>query len=139
MSDGTETDGASTVHPPIVQPVKAKFSAGMLAAVAVVAIVLGFAGGVVSHAVFPASQGKMGVSGKQGPVGETGSQGPPGSAATVSTSNLGVCWNTTYGSDGLGNDFVQSISMESPSLVSGTQSCPSGSFVGVTAQAPSNG
>ena len=62
----------------------------------IAALVLGFAGGLASHALFPAQQGPAGASGKegkQGPVGQAGPAGAPGDAANINLSTIGYCVN----------------------------------------------
>jgi hypothetical protein len=105
---------------------------GMLVGVGVLALVLGLVGGVVSHALFPAPAGAVGAVGRQGPVGETGPAGPVGPATNVDTSKLGFCVNVTYANNG-GASWVSGVTIETPTVQSGTQSCPTGSFVPVTA------
>jgi len=93
-------------------------------------LVLGFAGGLASHALFPAKQGPPGLAGKQGkqgPVGQAGPQGPAGDAANINLSNIGYCVNVNYV---YGGDvtYVSGVSISSPVLTDGTQSCPNGTF-----------
>jgi hypothetical protein len=92
----------------------------MLLAVAGIAIVLGFVGGLASHAAFPA------------PAGPTG---PAGSSGAVPTGNLGYCFNVSYFTDNAGTTsytWVSGVTLVSPTLQSGTQSCPTGTFIPLT-------
>jgi hypothetical protein len=96
----------------------------------VAALVLGFAGGLASHALFPSKQGPAGTQGKegkQGPVGEAGPAGPAGNAANIDLSNIGYCVNVNYVYSGTVT-YVSGVSISSPILTNGTQSCPNGTF-----------
>lgn len=90
-------------------------------------LVLGFAGGLASHAMFPSKQGPAGVEGKQGPAGEAGPQGAAGDAANINLSNIGYCVNVDYVYSG-NVTYVSGVSISSPVLTNGTQSCPTGTF-----------
>ncbi len=96
-----------------------------LAAFAVVGAVLGFAGGVTSHAIFPAKAGA------QGPAGEAGPSGPAGPAGTsTDLGNVGYCFNyTTFDNQTTNESYVNSVSLTAPVNTNGTLSCPNGTFV----------
>ena len=98
----------------------------------VAVLVLGFAGGITSQALFPAKQGPtghQGEQGKQGPVGETGPAGPAGNAANINLSGIGYCFGYNTFSDATTNyTWVTSVSLYAPTDTNGTQSCPTGSF-----------
>ena len=101
-------------------------------------LVLGFAGGLASHALFPSKQGPAGAQGKegkQGPVGEAGPAGPAGNAANINLSTIGYCVNVDNVYSG-GVSYVQDVSLYAPTLTNGTQSCPTGTF---TPLQPTNG
>jgi hypothetical protein len=105
-----------------------------LAGVAVVAVVLGLAGGVISHAMFPVHNGHNGHNGAAGPQGNAGEAGPAGPAGTpgadTNLSTIGYCFNTGYTNDPYSNySYVSSVSLSAPTDVNGTQTCPNGSFV----------
>jgi hypothetical protein len=120
-----------------VQPTKqaARVGVGMLVGVAVTALLLGFVGGMASHALFPAKAGAVGpqgLVGQAGPAGRPGLAGPAGPAANIDTTKLGYCLNVTYSSSG-STSWVSGVSLQPPTIQSGTQSCPVGSFVPITA------
>jgi hypothetical protein len=94
-----------------------------------VGLALVFAGTFLSHAIYPAAAGPRGDTGASGLPGPTG---PPGS--TASDSNLGVCVSTTMDPT---FSWVVSVSVTTPVLTDGTQSCPTGSFVSVLPAASS--
>jgi hypothetical protein len=110
-----------------------QFSVPMLCATIIVVLVLGFAGGMVARAVFPAKQGERGAvgkTGKQGPVGQAGPIGPTGPAANVNLSALGLCFGyNTFNDTTTNYTWVTSVQLYTPTVTNGTQSCPSGSFV----------
>jgi hypothetical protein len=93
----------------------------------IAALALGFAGGLASHALFPAQQGAAGATGKQGAVGQTGAAGPAGSAANINLSNIGYCVSVDNVYSGT-LSYVQDLSIYAPTLTNGTQSCPTGTF-----------
>jgi hypothetical protein len=105
--------------------------------VGILAIVLGFVGGIASHAIFPQNQGPEGKQGIAGKAGATGPIGPTGPAANVDLSKLGVCVNVTYFTDnaGFGTSYtwVNGVSIYTPTSTNGTQSCPTGMFTPVAA------
>jgi hypothetical protein len=107
----------------------------IIAAVAV--LVLGFVGGIVSHAAFPASKGATGPTGKQGPVGQAGPTGPAGNAANLNLSNIGYCINVQYQFGSV--SYVNSVDITAPVLTNGTQSCPNGTFTPLQPTTPSQG
>jgi hypothetical protein len=95
-------------------------------------LVLGFAGGLASHALFPSKQGPAGAQGKegkQGAVGEAGPAGPAGNAANINLSSIGYCFGYNTFADTTDNyTWVTSVSLYAPTDTNGTQSCPSGTF-----------
>ena len=101
---------------------------GMLVGIAVAAVALGFLGGIVSHALFPAQAGAQGKQGKAGEPGKAGEQGPPGSAANINLAALGVCFVENTNPTGA---WVTSVYLSTPVITNGTQSCPQGTFVPV--------
>jgi hypothetical protein len=129
-----ETD--SYVTAPTRRPKrKLWIAAGLLGAA-----IFGFAGGVASHAIFPAHNGKPGVAGAAGVAGVAGVQGPVGQAGPAGPAGppgkstdlgiVGYCLNVQYeNSPTLNISYVSSVSLDSPVLVNGTQTCPNGSFV----------
>ena len=97
---------------------------------AIIAIVLGFGGGLASRALFPAKQGKtglQGIAGKPGPPGNQGATGPAGSAANLDLSRFGYCVNIQYGNSGTVS-YVSSVEISDPIDNDGTLSCPSGTY-----------
>jgi hypothetical protein len=100
-------------------------------AVAAVALLLGFVGGLASHAIFPPKQG---ASGAQGPVGQTGATGPAGSAASVDLSKIGLCVNVTTADSGV--YYVSGVSIFAPTDNAGTLSCPFGQYVNLEPTLP---
>ena len=98
----------------------------MLFAVAGIAIVLGFVGGLVSHAIFPQKagpQGKQGLAGERGPAGPAG---PTGSAGSLDVANLGYCVDVTYYTDDTDTEnftWVSGVTLSAPTIQAGTQSC----------------
>jgi hypothetical protein len=138
MAQVSDTEETAVVEQTPVAPKEEGMRVGVVwvAVFSLMALVLGLVGGIVSHAMFPAPAGAVG---KQGPVGQTGPAGPAGSAGTASsvdTSTLGYCFNVNYTTQA-GTSWVSSVTLASPTLQSGTQSCPTGSFVPIAAQ-PSN-
>lgn len=139
MTDTTEpTTGEVPAQPAPIYMQRPKriiqFSVPMLCATIIVVLVLGFAGGMVARAVFPAKQGAIGhtgKTGKQGPVGQAGPIGPTGPAANVNLSALGLCFST--GSYSFADTTIPALleyaNLYTPTNTNGTQSCPSGSFV----------
>jgi hypothetical protein len=132
MTDPTiPTPPTAAPYPPDFSPpapkrvVQLGIPALIIAAVAV--LVLGFVGGVVSHAVFPAQKGATGAAGKQGQVGQTGPTGPAGNAANINLSNIGYCINFQYQYGGTVS-YISSADISPPVLTNGTQSCPNGTF-----------
>jgi hypothetical protein len=106
-------------------------------AVAVVAVVCGFAGAALYHTAFPA-RGPAGVTGPPGPSGAVGPQGeagPPGQAASVDLSKVGVCYNApTFTANGMfgansTNEWVTSVYLYAPTDTGGVLSCGSGTYV----------
>lgn len=128
MVDSENSNSVNQGHvvaPPPSQQQGIRVGVGMLAVGALLAVILGFLGGVVSHSLFPAPAGAQG---KQGEPGRPGVPGPPGSAANVNLSTLGVCFQENFDST---SSVVTSVSIYSPTITNGTQSCPSGTFVPV--------
>ena len=102
----------------------------LIALTAIIAIVLGFGGGLASRALFPAKQGKIGpqgVAGKPGPPGNQGATGPAGSAANLDLSRFGYCVNIQYGTSNTVT-YVSSVGISDPIDNDGTLSCPSGTY-----------
>jgi hypothetical protein len=142
-TQSTPTFGATETAPATgPTPPKARLLGLSLAAVSMVillALALGFVGGLASHVLFPAPQGPQGETGAAGVPGKAGAigpAGPAGPAANVDLSSLGVCVNVTYADSGV--SYVSGVSISAPVLTGGTQSCPNGTFTPVTAQ-PSTG
>jgi hypothetical protein len=135
VSDTQEIPATEQVEPVELEKRRGvQIGIGWAAFFGVIALVLGLVGGIASHALFPAPAGAVG---KQGPVGQAGPAGPAGTASAVDTSNLGYCFNVQYYTDNTGSSsftWVSSVNLASPTLQSGTQSCPSGTFVPITAQ-----
>jgi hypothetical protein len=119
----------STDAPIVAEPTAKKLHLGRwLGGVAIVGAVLGFAGGITSHALFPAHNGKPGAQGPVGQAGPAGPSGPAGSSTDLGTT--GYCFNTSYfDNQTYGIDYINSVSLTSPVDVNGTQTCPSGTFV----------
>jgi hypothetical protein len=100
---------------------------------AVIAILLGFGGGLVSRAIFPAKQGKIGLQGIAGKPGAPGKQGIPGlagstgSVANIDLSKFGYCVNVQYGTSGTVT-YVSGVDISPPVDNDGALSCPSGTY-----------
>lgn len=100
-----------------------------LAAFAIVAVLLGFSGALVSHAIFPPAAGKAGAVGAQGAVGQAGPSGPAGPAgSSTDLGTVGYCFNASYTSNS-GASWVSGVSLYAPTNTNGTLSCPTGTFV----------
>jgi len=105
---------------------------GMLIAIGFAAVLLGFLGGIASHALLPASAGAHGKQGQKGDKGNAGQQGIPGSDAVANLSALGVCYDVTYGKDNNADSTsVMGVYLSTPTVTNGTQSCQSGQFLPV--------
>ena len=134
MTDTTETQPTPTyaehAMPPAVEPAPPRagllgLSLAALSVVVLLALVLGFVGGLASHALFPAPQGprgETGAAGVPGKAGATGPAGPAGPAANVDLASLGVCVNVTYGDSGV--SYVSGVSISAPVITGGTQQPP---------------
>ena len=132
----TETIPATPSPTPASQPEKRGITIGVgsLAIVGVLALLLGFAGGIVSHAIFPAKTGATGAAGKQGPAGEAGPAGQTGPPANINLSQLGYCVDVSYFNDTTDSfTWVSGVSIYAPTVTNGTQSCPSGTFTPIEA------
>ena len=144
MSATSDTTGEiPIVQPtPVIAPApqRSLTTGWVIAIVAVVALVLGVAGGVLSHAMFPAAAGAKGATGAPGKAGAAGPVGPTGSAANVDLSKLGVCVNVTYNYSGV--SYVSGVDVSTPTETNGSaESCPNGTFTPVQAAptpAPTN-
>jgi hypothetical protein len=135
MSDTDTTDESTTEAPVATAPPAKKLHLWRwLAGFTIVGAVLGFAGGLTSHALFPVHNGKngaAGVPGAQGPAGEQGPKGPAGAAGkSTDLGIVGYCLNVQYqNSPTLNISYVSSVALDSPVVVNSTQTCPNGSFV----------
>jgi hypothetical protein len=87
--------------------------------------------GVAAAASSPGPQGAQGPEGPQGPAGAAGATGAAGSSPT----NLGVCVSqTTYTNYNYSppQTFITNVSVTTPVLANGVESCPVGNFVSIT-------
>jgi hypothetical protein len=90
---------------------------GLVLVVSLLALVLGFVGGIAAHAVFPAEKGSPGL------------QGPPGksvSAASLNLGAIGLCVSSDTDT-ATGDLYYETIS--DPTDNDGSLSCSSGTFV----------
>ena len=134
----TEQQQAQSPYPvrPTQRPKRVmEFGIAALSIGIIAVLVLGFAGGLASQALFPAKQGPAGVPGKQGhqgqqgQVGQAGPAGPPGNAANINLSNIGYCFAyNTFNDTTDSYTWVTSVSLYAPTDTNGTQSCPTGTF-----------
>src|ERR1035437_342213 len=86
------------------------------------ALMLGFGGGLASHAAFPAPAGAAGPSGV---VGRAGALRP---AANIDLRKIGLCVWTEYAFSG-SVGYVNGVSIFPPTNNGGTLSCPYGTYV----------
>jgi len=109
----------------------------------VLAALLGAVAGFAASGLHPGPRGHQGAAGiagaastVRGPVGAPGITGPAGPAgAAASTTNLGVCESTSYGTV-YGVSVITSVSVSSPSQhPDGTTYCSFGDYVPVAPQA----
>ena len=125
-----QTEAVPVQTPPVLHP-RPRPSWAVLIASAVIAVILGFGGGVASRAAFraPAVRGPKGAPGAQGPVGETGPAGPPGTAANVSLSKIGFCLTVSTHSSSTGFYAVNGVYISPPTDKGGVLSCSSGRYI----------
>lgn len=140
MSSAVLNGAPAEVSEAVIDPQKARPSTLRLAMIALlIALIAGGIGASISAALFPATNGKVGI---QGPAGHAGPAGPAGSAASVAkvnvdTNKLGYCFNTNSGTDSMGNYNITGVSLFPPTVSSGgALSCPVGQFVSLTPNSP---
>jgi hypothetical protein len=123
-----------------VAPAKPHRLGRWLAGFAIVGAALGFAGGLATHAIFPAKNGVNGQPGAQGPAGEAGPSGPQGPAGNnTDLGTVGYCFNTSYfDNQTYGIDYIDNVSLTAPVNTNGVDSCPSGTFVPLQPTTPTN-
>jgi hypothetical protein len=124
---------------PSAQPVKGGMSIRKFAIVCVlIALFAGAIGALTSATAFPAHNGKAGVVGARGPAGPAGPAGSAASVANVNvnTSKLGYCFNTTDGTDSMGDYTITGVQLFPPTDSDGALSCPEGQFVSLTPNSP---
>lgn len=141
-TDTKPSTGAPTAEVPVITRQPLHWWTGFV--IVGVALIIGVLGGVVSHALYPTHDGKPGAVGKQGPPGEAGRAGPAGptgpGGSSTDLSTTGYCMNVSYTTDTYSNyTYVSGVSLSSPTLVNGTQTCPSGSFVPLQPTAQNTG
>lgn len=135
----TDAVAPSAVAPVMAQPTPKPW--GLLVATAIIALVLGFAGGIASHAIFPQKAGPAGAEGPQGktgPQGEAGQSGAAGAAASIDLSKIGFCFNVNNNTSGTVS-FVDGVSIFAPTDTNGTLSCSIGQYVTLQPTLPNGG
>jgi hypothetical protein len=135
----TTTDPTQQVPPaePVYMPVVAQpkppgvMTWKVAPLIALVALVLGFGGGLVSHAAFPAPKGA---------TGPTGPPGPSGVGTPIDLNNMGYCVSvSTMNNQTWDAFYVTNVSISAPTDTAGTLSCPSGQYVSLEPTLPSGG
>jgi hypothetical protein len=108
-----------------------KFLLGSLA----IALVAGFAGGLVSHAAFPTPAGPRGATGAPGKQGPPGAAGAAGTASSVTLAKIGFCF-TVSSESGASVYYVNGVTIAPPTDTNGVLSCRTGRYVTLQPELP---